>query len=140
MSRLGFYDMAIDGDRGPGTRWAEASFVAAFDLPPVILDEEYIETVESLGRMGFLSARELQRATAAGFDTRDDFVAALDGGFDNAQDYTIAKRQGFVSYEDYRSFRTSDFKDAADYRLAIKGGFTRRSEFEPLALLSTTIT
>lgn len=130
MSRLRFYDMAIDGDRGPGTRRAESEFIAAFELPPVVLDDSYISEIEYLAQMGFRSARELRDATAAGFGSRDDLVAAREGGFENAQDFASAKGQGFTRFDDYRRFRASDFKNAEDYRLASKGGFARRSDFE----------
>jgi len=130
MSRLGFYDKAIDGDRGPGTRRAEAALIAAFDLSPVILNEDYVAEVEYLAQLGFRSARELREAAAAGFQNREDFLAAREGGFENAQDFASARRQGFARYDDYRKFRASDFKNAEDYRLAQKGGFPSRREFE----------
>lgn len=130
MARLGFYDMVVDGDRGPGTRRAEASFIAAYELAPVVLEEGYISHVEYLAQLGFRSARELADAAALGFETREELVAAREGGFDNAQDLAIARQQGFNRYDDYRKFRASGFESAEDFRLARDGGFTDRHEFE----------
>ncbi|MEW9617167.1 peptidoglycan-binding domain-containing protein [Shinella sp. S4-D37] len=130
LSKLGFYESKIDGDRGPGTRKAEALFSAAFNVDAINLDEETIAALEDIAALGFRSGEEHRQATAAGFTNRTDYLAAMKGGFETAQDYESAKRQGFDTFEDFRLFRTSGFTNSADYRIAKQGGFSDSAEFE----------
>lgn len=138
MSRLGFYDMAIDGDRGPGTQRAEVAFTKAFNLPPIQLNEDYIAQTELLADMGFRNVRELNQAMSTGFESRGDMLTAADGGFDNARDFESATGLGFTRYDDYRRFRASDFTSAEDYRLAAAGGFSLRGDYEKASALGFT--
>ncbi|MCA0342516.1 MAG: peptidoglycan-binding protein [Proteobacteria bacterium] len=135
LSKLGFYQSKVDGDRGPGTRKAEALFSAAFNVGAINLDEETVAALEDIAALGFRSGEEHRKATGAGFTNRADYLAAMEGGFETAEDYESAKRQGFDTFEDFRLFRTSGFQNPADYRIAKKGGFSDSAEFEAASKL-----
>lgn len=130
LSKLGFYTSKVDGDRGPGTKKAEALFLQAFGYSQIALDEYSIAEIEELAERGFRSADELRIATDAGFGTRDDYVGAKEGGFESAHDYRAARESGFKTFDEFRGFKLSGFDEPADYRVAAQGGFTQRSEFE----------
>lgn len=135
LSSLGFYKSKIDGDRGPGTRKAEALFAEAFDVPQINLDEPTVSALEAIAAQGFRNGEEHRNATTAGFTNRADYIAAMEGGFETARDYETARRQGFDSFEEFRFFRISGFKEPADYRIARQGGFTDSAEFETATAL-----
>lgn len=135
LGKLGFYNSAVDGDRGPGTRKAEALFASAFNVAGINLDEQNIKALEDLAALGFRSGEEYRKANAAGFTDRDSYLAATRGGFETAQDYQTARQLGFDTFEDFRLYRTSGFSEPADYRIAKTGGFSDSAEFKVASAL-----
>lgn len=129
LSKLGFYKSAIDGDRGPGTRTAEAAFSAAFGLPPLSLAEQDVATVEYYASTGFRSRAEMDRAEQGGFQSRQELADAEAGGFTNASEMAAARNAGFSIAASYRAFRNSTFENPEDFRAAEQGGFTDPGEF-----------
>lgn len=127
---LGFYSSKIDGDRGRTTQAAEQAFRAAFNVPPIMLNEEEIRLLEQLAAKGFRSNDELQRASAAGFQKRDDYLAARAGGFANSRDYFQAQELGLITVTDFTDFRNSGFPTVSAFRQAKTAGFQSRNEFE----------
>lgn len=115
LAKLGFYASAIDGDRGPGTRQAEAAYTSAFRLPTFNASEEDVEELEHLAARGFRSAAEYQRATAGNFETRDEMVAAEAGGFTDFAQLSEAKTYGFTRKDEYEAFRASGLKDRSTF-------------------------
>jgi hypothetical protein len=130
LKTLGFYNSKIDGDRGRTTQAAEQAFRTAFNVPPIMLNEDDIRILEQLAAKGFRSNDELQRATTAGFEKRDDYLAAKAGGFANSRDYFQAQDLGLTTVTDFTDFRNSGFPSVSGFRQAKTAGFQNRTEFE----------
>ena len=123
LASLGFYDKAIDGDFGPGTRAALNAFQRAFDLPIGDIGFDDVATIEQFAKIGFRSAVEHAAARNGGFPTRSALVEAREGGFGSYEELQTAKSAGFRQRAEYVAFRTSAFTDAEDFRLARESGF-----------------
>ena len=130
LRTLGFYNSAIDGDRGPGTRSAEQRFTAAFELPGLNLSEDAVLQVEAYAASGFRSASEMSRAASLGYETRDDLLAGDMGGFDTASAFYDARRLGFDEADEFIQFSRSGFKSTQQFQEARAAGFEARAEFE----------
>ena len=130
LRTLGFYNSAIDGDRGPGTRSAEQRFTAAFELPGLNLSEDAVLQVEAYAASGFRSASEMSRAASLGYETRDDLLAGDMGGFDIASAFYDARRLGFDEADEFIQFSRSGFKSTQQFQEARAAGFEARAEFE----------
>jgi hypothetical protein len=130
LRTLGFYNSAIDGDRGAGTRSTEQRFTAAFELPPLDLSEDAIIEVEAYAATGFRSGSEMRRAASLGYERREDLLDGDKGGFDTAAAFYDARRLGFSLAEEFDQFNRSGFKSAQQFHEARAAGFGARMEFE----------
>ncbi|MBZ9774068.1 hypothetical protein [Mesorhizobium sp. CO1-1-8] len=129
LSALGFYKSKIDGDRGAGTRMAEAAFAAAFGIPSPSLTDADVGQVEYYAAAGFRSRDEMTRASQGGFGSRKELVDAEAGGFSNASEMAAAHQAGFQMSSSFAAFQRSGFKHADDFRAADRGGFVEPAEF-----------
>lgn len=129
LQALGFYQKAIDGDWGSGSKGALAAYQSAFNLPFAELDDQTLSTLEQVASEGWRSAEEFRQAKAGGFYSRNEMVAAQLGGFQTRADWQAAGEAGFDNRADYQEFARSGFGDPASYREARAGGFTSPSEY-----------
>lgn len=116
LTSLGFLTTVIDGDRGPATRQAEASYAAAFRLQGFNLTEASVQQLEQYAAQGYRSLAEYQRSAAGKFGSRAEMIAAEAAGFANAAEFAEAKRQGFEQKSEYEAFRASGLANRAEFR------------------------
>ena len=114
LKSLGFYNMAIDGDRGPGTNRAIAAYQAAFETYGD-MDEYALTILERHAAEGWRSQSERAAAMAAGFGDRETFIRAQEGGFASATRYEAARTAGFSDSESYSAFERSGASDKVSF-------------------------
>ncbi len=129
LKALGFYQKAIDGDWGSGSKSALAAYQRAFNLPQTDFSESTLATLEQIAAEGWRSADEFQQAQAGGFYNRDELVAARAGGFQVRSEWQAASAAGFDNRADYQDFARSEFGDPASYLQAKAGGFVSPSDY-----------
>ncbi len=129
LAQLGFYDKAIDGDYGPGTRAAVGAFKQAFGLRRGEFTADQIAILHALAKAGFRSLEEYRAAESAGFATADDYRRAAEGGFEDGDSYAEAVSYGFTHRKAFEQFRKSGFSDKNTFERATKGGFSNAAEF-----------
>lgn len=103
LKTLGFYQMTVDGQTGPGTRAAIAAYQSAFRLAGSF-DENALYDLEWRAAEGWRSVDEISAAQAGGFTDRDEFAKAQQGGFTTAPSYQAARAKGFDNAADFKSF------------------------------------
>lgn len=114
LKSLGFYNMAVDGATGPGTRAAIAAYQAAFRVPGNF-EENQLYDLEWRASEGWRSLDEVNEAEAGGFANRADFIDAKEGGFATFATFRAAQTKGFADATSYQAFVSSGVADKATF-------------------------
>lgn len=114
LKTLGYYNMAVDGATGPGTRAAIAAYQVAFRLPDAF-DQQALFDLEWRASEGWRSLAEIEAAETGGFSRRDDFIRASEAGFLSAAHYKAAVAHGFADAEEYDAFVLSGAPDKSSF-------------------------
>ena len=130
LKALGFYNMAIDGASGPGTRNGIRAYLQAFNLANFEFTTSDIELLESIAASGFRSANERNQALRGGFNAREDFIAARAAGYANFREFTNGRNVGARNAAEYRQFENSGFASIPLFRGASRRGFTSLIEMQ----------
>ena len=72
----------------------------------------------------------MANATAAGFSTGPEYVAATNAGFTNAATYQAATAEGFKDAVTYNEALAGGFNNATTYAQAVVNGYTNAAEWQ----------
>lgn len=117
LTKIGFYNDAVDGIAGPGTIAAikawETEFGQVIDGQLTESELEYLRTVSD-----------------GGFTNKADYDAAKEAGYSDYAEYAEFKRSGFSSKVDLMHAQKAGFKTKQEYDRAIAAGYATQSAFD----------